>query len=143
MESNYIIHIFFGTLHNSTPILHPLMYLKLMHEFLTFPCTFSIDTDKEEEKENGDQVPLEEKQPIKTSRSKGKQHKAEKCSLHRDPRSTSPSVQNGRQEIQAAEHGANEDMNLMQVTSVLKDLQSLSTALLTMDKESEDSMHSV
>lgn len=110
-----------------------------MLEFLTFPYTFSIDTGKEEGKENMNQDSLEEKRPIKTSRSKGKQRKAEK----HDPRINSSSVQNGRQEIQAAEHGANEDMNLMQMTSVLKDLQSLSTALLTTDRESEDSLHSI
>lgn len=98
---------------------------------------------KEEEKENRDQVPLEEKRPIKTSRSKGKQHKAEKSSLQPDPRVSSSSVQNGRQEIQATEGATNEDMNLMQMTSVLKDLQSLSSALLTLDKESEDSQHSL
>ena len=113
------------------------------HHFLTFPCTFSIDTGKEEGKENTNQDSLEEKRPIKTSRSKGKQHKAEKSNIQHDPRMTSSSVQNGRQEIQAAEHGANEDMNLMQMTSVLKDLQSLSTALLTTDRESEDSLHSI
>lgn len=104
---------------------------------------FFIDTGKEEEKENRDQIPVEDKRPVKTSRSKGKQHKAEKSSIQRDPKTISSSVQKGRQEIQAADHGANEDMNLMQMTSVLKDLQSLSTALLTMDKESEDSQHSI
>lgn len=45
--------------------------------------------------------------------------------------------------MQATEGEANEDMNLMQMTSVLKDLQSLSAALLTMDKESEESHHSL
>ena len=104
---------------------------------------FFIDTGKEEEKENRDQIPLQDKRPIKSSRSKGKQHKAEKSSIQHDLGITSSSVENGRQEIQAADHGANEDMNLMQMTSVLKDLQSLSTALLTMDKESEDSQHSI
>lgn len=104
---------------------------------------FSTDTSKEEEKENRDQVPLEEKQPIKSSRSKGKQHKAEKSSLLADPRIFSTSVINGKQEIQAAEGEANENMNLTEMTSVLKDLQSLSTALLTMDKESEEFEHSL
>ena len=104
---------------------------------------FFLDTGNEEEKENREQVPLGEKQPIKTSRSKGKQHKAEKSGIQHDLEITSFSVQNGRQVVQAADNGANEDMNLMQMTSVLKDLQSLSTALLTMDKESEDSQHSL
>ena len=110
---------------------------------LHFPELFFIDTGKEDEKENRDQIPLQDKRPIKTSRSKGKQHKAEKSSIQHDPGITSSSVENGRQEFQVADHGASEDMNLMQMTSVLKDLQSLSTALLTMDKESEDSQHSI
>ena len=109
---------------------------------LHVPVSF-LDTGTEEEKENRDQALLEEKQrPIKTSRSKGK-HKAEKSSIQHDLGTASSSVQNGRQGIPAADHGASEDMNLMQMTSVLKDLQSLSTALLTMDKESEDSQHSI
>lgn len=104
---------------------------------------FFIDTGKEEEKENRDQIPLQDKRPIKTSRGKGKQHKAEKLSVQHDFGIASSSVENGRQEFQVADHGANEDMNMLEMTSVLKDLQSLSTALLTMDKESEDSQHSI
>ena len=101
-----------------------------------------IDASKEEEKENREQVPLEEKRPIKTSRGKVKQHKAEK-SVQSDIRIPSSEAQTERQNFQATEGEANEEINLMQMTSVLKDLQSLSTALLTMDKESEDSQHSL
>jgi len=93
---------------------------------------------KDDEKENRDQAHHEEKRPIKTSRSKSKPHKAEK-SVQSDTGISSSLAQNQpRQPSQTTQDEPGEEMNLMQMTSVLKDLQSLTTALLTVDKESEE-----
>lgn len=101
------------------------------------------DGREEEEKENRERVPLHEKQPIKTSKGKVKQNKAAKSVQSEPGIPSTAAVQSERQNARVKEGGADEEMNLIQVTSVLKDLQSLSTALLNMDRETDDSQNSL
>ncbi|XP_022793035.1 coiled-coil alpha-helical rod protein 1-like [Stylophora pistillata] len=101
------------------------------------------DGREEEEKENRERVPLHEKQPIKTSKGKVKQNKAAKSVQSEPGIPSTAAVQSERQNVRVKEGGADEEMNLIQVTSVLKDLQSLSTALLNMDRETDDSQNSL
>lgn len=107
--------------------------------------TYFLVSGKDEEKENLDQTQPLEKKASKTSRNQGKYHNMEKSS----PRSKSEIGSSFQQKppnqsLQTAQEERGQEMNLMEMTSVLKDLQSLSTALLTMDKEaSEDSQLSL
>lgn len=116
------------------------LYTNAYCSLLLFSLTDGLE---EEEKENREQVPLDEKPPIKTSRGKTRRHKAAKPVQSEPGIPSTAAVQRERQNIHVTEGGAEEEMNLMQVTSVLKDLQSLSTALLNMDRETDDSQHSL
>ena len=113
---------------------------------LLLSALFLLKTDgRDDEKENRDQTQPVEKRPTKTSRSKGKQNKAEKSLQSNVVNYSSSLAQN--QPIRASQTRLvepGEEVNLMEMTSVLKDLHSLSTALLTMDKEGgEDSQQSL
>lgn len=90
---------------------------------------FVVEAEKDDEKENR-QTDVHGK--IKTSRRKGKQLISGKS----DTRTTTSSDQN--QARQSCQGSVSEEMNLMEMTSMLKDLHSLSTALLTVDKENGD-----
>lgn len=104
------------------------------------PKEFSGGTD--DEKENRDHTHPAERKPAKTSRGKGKQQRAEK-SVQSNAKVPSLSQGHSAQASQTTAGENKEQLNLMEMTSVLKDLHSLSTALLTMDKESgEDSQQS-
>ena len=108
-------------------------------------CFDSSQADgRGEGKENRDQTHPVEKRPTKTSRSKGKQHRAEK-SLQSNAENSSCLAQNpSTQASQTRPVEPGEEINMMEMKSVLKDLHSLSTALLTMDKENgEDSQQSL
>lgn len=116
-----------------------------MIHLLSFCFISSYADGRDEEKENGDQTHPVERRPTKTSRSKGKQDKAEKSHQSNVENYSSSLPQN--QPIRASQSRLvepGEEVNLMDMTSVLKDLHSLSTALLTMDKEGgEDSQQSL
>ena len=92
---------------------------------------FVVEAEKDDEKENR-QTDVHGKRPIKTSRRKGKQLISGKS----DTRTTTSSDQNPAR--QSSQGSVSEEMNLMEMTSMLKDLHSLSTALLTVDKENGD-----
>ena len=100
---------------------------------------------KGEEKENMDQIQPFNKKPMKTCRSKDKLPAQEKRLLQSNSEKLSSYWQNQpTQSLPTAEEDAAEEMNLREMTSVLKDLHSLSTALLTMEKENgEDSQISL
>ena len=92
---------------------------------------FVVEAEKDDEKENI-QADVHGKRPIKTSRRKGRQLTTGKS----DTRTTTSSDQN--QARQSSQGSVSEEMNLIEMTSMLKDLHSLSTALLTVDKENGD-----
>lgn len=92
---------------------------------------FVVEGEKDDEKENR-QANVHGKRPVKTSRRKGKQLITGKS----DTRTTTSLDQN--QARQSSQGSVSEEMNLVEMTSMLKDLHSLSTALLTVDKENGD-----
>lgn len=102
----------------------------------------SLAGGTDDEKENRDHTHPVERRPAKTSRGKGKQQRAEK-SVQSNAKVPSLSQDHSAQASQTTAGENKEQLNLMEMTSVLKDLHSLSTALLTMDKEiGEDSQQS-
>lgn len=100
---------------------------------------------KGEEKENMDQIQPLNKKPMKTCRRKDKLLEQEKRLLQSNSEKLSSYWQNQpTQSLPTTEDNTAEEMNLREMTSVLKDLHSLSTALLTMEKENgEDSQTSL
>lgn len=100
---------------------------------------------KGEEKENMDQIQPLNKKPMKTCRRKDKLPEQEKRLLQSNSEKLSSYWQNQpTQSLPTTEDNTAEEMNLREMTSVLKDLHSLSTALLTMEKENgEDSQTSL
>ena len=92
------------------------------------------ETVEENDKENRDQDASENKRPLKSTRNK-------QTKVQMPINQQSISTQGG-QHTPKPNKEPGDEIDLMQMTSMLKDLQSLSTALLTIDKESEDSQHS-
>ncbi|XP_067032627.1 coiled-coil alpha-helical rod protein 1-like [Acropora muricata] len=107
------------------------------------PKEFTV-VGKGEEKENMDQIQPFNKKTMKTCRSKDKLPAQEKRLLQSNEKLSSYWQNEPTQSLPTAEEDAAEEMNLREMTSVLKDLHSLSTALLTMEKENgEDSQISL